>query len=154
MADYNEIFVDKIAWGEGPWSNEPDKIVWVDPTTGLDCMIVRNPELGNLCGYVGVPLDSKLANVAYDDLDVNCHGGLTYGAKCEGRVCHISDYEVYWFGFDCAHFEDMSPGTRALFIRSFSFPSGRDYFGHGTYRDVSYVRDEVTQLAAQIKELL
>lgn len=45
----------KEAWGEGPWLTEPDRMVWVDEATGLDCMILRAPVTGALCGYVGVP---------------------------------------------------------------------------------------------------
>ena len=34
--------VDKSEWGPGPWQEEPDKAVWIDERTGLDCMIHRN----------------------------------------------------------------------------------------------------------------
>ena len=46
--------VDKTTWAEGPWKDEPDKVVGVDEATGLDCMIVRHDEYGHFCGYVGV----------------------------------------------------------------------------------------------------
>lgn len=25
-------------WAEGPWQGEADKVVWIDPTSGLDCI--------------------------------------------------------------------------------------------------------------------
>ena len=45
--------IDKSTWGPGPWQSEPDKLQWVDKETQFDCLIVRNGEIGNLCGYVG-----------------------------------------------------------------------------------------------------
>jgi hypothetical protein len=45
-------FVDKRKWGPGPWMDEPDKIQYPDPETGLPCLAVRGP-LGSWCGYVG-----------------------------------------------------------------------------------------------------
>ena len=51
----------------GPWDNEPDKIQWVDETTGLDCLMVRN-WWGSWCGYVGVPEGHPLYEVGtYDE---------------------------------------------------------------------------------------
>lgn len=35
-------------WPEGPWTNEPDRKEW--KAHGLDCLITRNPLMGNLCG--------------------------------------------------------------------------------------------------------
>ena len=51
----NEYTVDKTGWPEGPWMTEPDKLVWIDVDTDLDCMAVRAPTTGAWCGYVGVP---------------------------------------------------------------------------------------------------
>jgi hypothetical protein len=48
-------YLDKAAWGDGPWQTEPDKRQWLDPVSGFACLIQRNEYLGNLCGYVGVP---------------------------------------------------------------------------------------------------
>jgi len=71
-------------WGEGPWNNEPDRDVWVDPITDLDCLINRGPS-GAWCGYVGVGPDHPLHGVQYDDVDVDVHGGLTYSVACQGE---------------------------------------------------------------------
>lgn len=43
----------KAKMPDGIWQSEPDYQHWVDETTNLDCLIVRN-ESGGLCGYVGV----------------------------------------------------------------------------------------------------
>ena len=67
---------DKSGWGEGPWLTEPDKVVWVDERTNLDCMAHRGP-LGAWCAYVGVPEGHPAYGQDYDDVDVDAHGGLT-----------------------------------------------------------------------------
>jgi len=138
-------------FGPGPWQNEPDKFNWVDESTGLDCMIVRNLDLGNLCGYVGVPLNSKLAGIDYQELDIDIHGGLTYASNCQDLICHESNKEVYWFGFDCGHYGDLIPE-----LLKYAKPD-RDYlnlFEYAIYRDFNYVKLQVTYLAQQLKTLL
>ena len=52
---------------EGVWQEEPDYQHWVDEDTGLDCLIVRHPSSGHLCGYVGVPKDHSLFGIGYSD---------------------------------------------------------------------------------------
>jgi len=140
----------------GPWHDEPTKIQWVDATTGLPCLIVRN-RLGALCGYAGVdpthPLHKRDYDSLYPDIDVNVHGGLTFSDSCAHSkdesqgICHIpepgSSDDIWWFGFDCAHCGDLVPGM----LRHFKSESEEDY------RDVAYVADEVTRLAAQLAHL-
>lgn len=127
----------------GPWNDEPDKAQWVDPATNLDCLIVRT-DMGHLCGYVGVPEGNPLFGKDYDAIngEISVHGGLTYAAACneEGKICHVPEPgrpgHIWWFGFDCAHNFDMSPGLPT--------------FGRGQYRNFNYVKDECANLARQI----
>lgn len=137
---------NKSKWGPGPWQDEPDKVNW-RTEAGLPGMIVRGP-MGSLCGYVAVPpghpAHGKAYNDVYDKLGgVSVHGGLTYAAACRGNICHEPEAgeseSVWWFGFDCAHFGDLSP----QFGREFGF-------GDDVYRDVSYVTAEVESLARQL----
>lgn len=58
-------FTDKSSWPRGEWDDEPDKTQWTDETTGLACLIVRNP-MGALCGYVGVPTTHVLHGIKYN----------------------------------------------------------------------------------------
>lgn len=163
--------IDKSDWGHGLWQDEPDKVQWVDETTGLDCLIVRTP-LGHLCGYVGVPPDHPWHGVDYggctkghshgeDDDIVWCdwtpdniirvHGGLTFAAGCQESddpstgICHVPapgrPDDVWWFGFDHAHLGDLSPGMRRW---------GRTDGGRDVYRDLGYARRECGRLAAQL----
>jgi hypothetical protein len=144
--------------GPGPWQDEPDKATWIDTATDLDCMIVRSHS-GALCGYVGVPPGHCLHGKDYslcgraepcgDDYcdhsagsRVEVHGGITYAATCSGNICHEPESgrpnDVWWFGFDCGHCDDLIPN------RAFHFTRGR------TYRTFEYVRGECSRLAEQL----
>ena len=74
-------------------------------------------------------------------------------AKMEGRtICHViepGDAEVFWFGFDCGHYDDMAPKRYECLERY--RPDGR--LLDGTYRDLGYVKRECTRLAAQLVQV-
>jgi len=145
--------MDKADWPSGEWDNEPDKAHWVDESTGLDCLIVRN-QLGGLCGYVGIPDGHKYFEKGYDDVhddtDIDVHGGLTFADKCSDEtdeskgICHSKECaandNVWWLGFDCIHGGDLAPSS----IPHALFDSG------DVYRDFDYTKNQVTQLAKQL----
>jgi len=140
----------RSAWHPGPWQQEPDRIAWVDPGTGYDCLMKRHPDSLHWCGYVAVPSGHPWHGKGWDDVPAYVHGGITYCDKCDGDpvngVCHIPTADgddAWWIGFDCAHAGDLSPGNRwAWSIRIQS----------ETYKDADYVRREVLSLARQAKE--
>jgi hypothetical protein len=137
----------------GPWSDEPNKMQWVDRATGLPCLIVRGP-LGSLCGYAGIYPLHPFHKKDYDAVDLDVHGGLTFSGACSHSddeaqgICHVPEPgtsdDVWWFGFDCAHCGDKSPGM---------LRRGWAGFDGDVYRDVDYVAGEVTSLAAQLDVL-
>lgn len=151
--------VDKSTWGAGPWQNEPDKMQFSDPVTGLPCLIVRNPG-GALCGYVGVPTDHPYYGKKWSDVGANVHGGITFAAMCQPgaedhAICHIpgpdeSD-QVWWLGFDCAHHMDFCPGYAAQYgalgIKCFAKYDGEEY------RDINYVKGQIYSLAQQLSDI-
>ena len=57
------------------------------------------------CGYVEIPHDSKYFNVDYNNIPVECHGGLTYGRGFLHTVAGIDDNR-YFIGWDYAHYCD------------------------------------------------
>jgi hypothetical protein len=169
MTEYRNV-IDKSAWPRGPWDHEPDKVTWVDPATGLDCMINRGP-VGAWCGYVGVPPEHPWHGKDYmqctlpepcadwcDDRycehrpDVSIHGGLTYADACQDTadesrgICHVPEpgrpHDVWWLGFDCAHLHDLAPAMERY-----------GSYGGDVYRDEAYVRAEVLSLARQLAEV-
>jgi hypothetical protein len=150
---------ERVEWGEGPWQHEPDKAQWIDPATGLDCLIVRNFG-GALCGYVAVPaghpLHGKEYDAAPDEAHHAAHGGLTFSNGCDHSkdpargICHIpapgrSD-DVWWLGFDCSHHTDLSPGQAARYARR----GMSGLFDQGEYRDFDYVQQRCAKLAAAL----
>jgi hypothetical protein len=127
---------DKSRWGVGPWNNEPDRFDFTH--ADFPCFILRNC-IGNWCGYVGVPPGHKYYSVSYEELpDMNVHGGLTYSGQCDPPICHDGNEAVWWFGFDTAHFKDLSPGYT---------------FDKGTYRTMQYTVEETKCLAEQLEYL-
>lgn len=165
---------DRSQWNAppGPWDSEPDKIQWTDAATGLPCLAKRHPHLGSWCGYVGIAEGHPLFGKGYSEcvskgcaeqycyehtpesmLDV--HGGITYADRCQDgpeaiAICHVPEPgqadHVWWFGFDCAHAGDLSPGYAFTF--GLAVVSGGD-----VYRDLAYVRRQCAHLAQQLKLL-
>lgn len=146
--------VNRDGWGAGPWDDEPDKVQFLDEETGLPCLIKRN-HFGALCGYVGIPSTHPLFEVDYNGAyqrGFEPSMELTFSDLCsphgegeEGQViCHVveagEDDHIWWFGFDCAHAHDISPGMRMV-----------EYPG-ATYKTIQYVEHEVKVLAHQLKE--
>lgn len=153
--------MDKKGWGKGPWESEPDKVQFQDKVTKLPCLIVRNQLHGALCGYVGVSEGHPLYKKDYSEgEDLEVHGGLTFADFCQDRpentgICHVpgpdGDEKVWWLGFDCAHFMDISPAMEA---RMAAFPEMKSFrLGYEKYRTVDYVRREVKKLAKQLREM-
>jgi hypothetical protein len=170
---YRDVY-DKSSWDRGPWDDEPDKVQWVDEATGLDCLIVRGP-MGCWCGYVGVAPGHRFHGLHYNEIErydedyyPDVHGGLTFAGGCdehapeEAGICHIPfdgrPTNVWWLGFDCGHAFDVSPGLDArmrdiraeIEAENPNLKRPTDGPFAEVYRDLSYVREQVTGLAAQI----
>ncbi len=84
-------------------------------------LIVLN-HMGHRCGYVAIPPEHKANNIGqrvntytkeeeldYSALDIECHGGLTFGGKHHGlKKLLTNTCEDNWIGFDCCHLYDAS----------------------------------------------
>lgn len=131
--------MDKTKWPQGPWTDEPDCKVFIT-AVGLPASIVRNG-VGALCGYVGVDRSHPWFGEGYDDIDYSdVHGGLTYAGM--GRASCGEDESLWYFGFDCAHSGDLCP----------SMLQYHDGFEGDVYRNISYVTEQIEELAKQIQE--
>lgn len=97
---------DEMPREQGPWLGEADKVSWVDPATGLECIMLRDHPRGFLSGYVGVddthPLFGWDHQAVPAELGIEVHGGLTYSRICDDgpspeprlirelrRICHV-----------------------------------------------------------------
>jgi hypothetical protein len=121
--------------------------------------MLRHDRYGHWCGYATVPPGHPLHGKSYHEVDIRAHGGLNYANECEGDVCHVpapgEPDDVWWFGFDCAHAGDFSPGLEAELL---SIPKivemrrhkYRDLIRDDVYRDMHYVRRQTERLAEQL----
>lgn len=66
----------------------------------LEGLIMRGG--ASLCAYIGFPLWHPLANMSYDDIPLEVHGGLTFADKGHGQWPEGK----YWIGWDYAHAGD------------------------------------------------
>jgi hypothetical protein len=137
----------------GAWMDEPDRVEFT--YEGLDCLIVRNERMFNLCGYVALPKAHPFYKKGYNDMSYDVHGGLTYSDLCDDhRICHATDdtkqEKAFWIGFDCAHGGDFVPAMEIVdrMIREkHGIVKPKD---HDKYRDVAYVTKEIKDLARQV----
>lgn len=70
---------------------------------GYKVLIMRGP--ASINGYIGVPQNHVFWDKGCDDLDIDCHGGLTFshmGSKDDDKWI----LGWYWFGWDYAHHGD------------------------------------------------
>jgi hypothetical protein len=118
MENYTETCIyskksKKQWWGKGEWVDECDLVTF--EYVGIECMVKRiaKQELytkdinvfgGHLCGYVSIPSDHPCYYEEYNDINVDCHGGLTFG-ECMDK---------HWIGFDCGHLGDYVPSIEHL----------------------------------------
>lgn len=174
LAEYYEHMKPRrIEWGPGPWKKEPLRKEF--RAHGFDCLIIRAP-LGHLCGYVGLPPDHPLYGKHYDELpdEIDVHGGVTYGEECGGHICHRpapgeSDH-LFWVGFDCAHYNDLSPYETSRMSRYIQRKVREDMRAMGytdsrlnaldyeermgkKYRPFNWVRMETKRLARQLRKI-
>ena len=134
--------------------------------------VVLSNTMGYRCGYVAIPRGHPWFERDYDDLPMQCHGGLTFGYKPakpaetftdlpgpkkeltlparEERV--TTDGDDYWVGFDCAHaFDAADP---ALYFLDRVDPVVQKAFEainkHGTIRTTEYVESECHSMIDQL----
>lgn len=143
------MYVDRSGWPAGEWDDEPDRIEWRSEG-GLPCLMLRN-RMGAWCGYVAVqPGHPWHGSGALGLADVDVHGGVTYGDKCGGRICHVpqpgESADVWWVGFDCLHYMDTAPG---LIASDLVLGLGH---ARGDYWTAKEVRTETEYLARQARE--
>ncbi len=91
----------------------------------------------------------NMADVSYQDLDVEVHGGLTFSGVGDNYIGRREGFK--WFGFDCAHAWDYCPPTDPIVHKIHVDITGRTGpGGHETYRNWEYVKREVMNLAEQL----
>lgn len=114
------------------WETERDEGTFV--AHGYWCEIKRTG-MGNLNGYVLIGRTHPYW--MQEGIDLAVHGGITFedGVK---------------LGFDCAHAGDLVPGRVRY---SYGFKDYREQQVPDVYRNWSFVTHQLTQLAAQLREI-
>lgn len=107
---------------------------------GYKCVIKRMMNMGgHLNGYVRIPKGHRFYDKDYDDIPIECHGGLTFTGDLE------EDGDFY-IGFDTAHYMDYMPFMQMSLSRHLR--SSIHEAEH--YRDIDYVRNECKEIVDQI----
>lgn len=155
-----------------PWDSEPDALRF--KSHGLKCLIIRHSELKHLCGYVRLPHGKLRDKVVRANRHIKkMTGGIfskKYTRECGYNIPELSGLEVHggltyarsnrhylakggiWVGFDCAHWNDLSPGMLDVFNRISMVDS--EIYKFGSYKTIEYVRRECEGLAAQIAKMV
>ena|ERR1017187_5301940 len=154
---------EKIKWfGYGEWVEEIDFLTF--KYKNYECLILRNmieepyaKELymsgGHLCGYVNIPKEHKYHGKHYDDIEIDCHGSLTF--------FDTDKYDKYWIGFDCAHSTDYCPSIELFkknceeikkFIEKFPFPKVFEKLAlfNPTYKNINFCIEECKSIVDQL----
>lgn len=133
--------VDRTLFGKGQWDDEPDLIEWSD---GELHFRIKRMQFGHLYGYIGVERDHPLYGVPYQEVsyEIPVHCGLTYSDHSRCTICHRDRPKIHWIGFDCAHYNDFSPGLSFNWKVEIS----------STYKSISYVKGKLSDAAAWIHE--
>lgn len=66
-------------------------------------VLVKSVRGSHFCVYLGVPSAHPAAGLPYDDVSINCHGGLTFAGEGDGKFMPKG---YYWYGYDYAHAGD------------------------------------------------
>lgn len=161
--DDHEFARWRVGWPAGPWDDEPDKVQFADPATGLACLVRRNVRLGNLCGYVGVPPGHPLYAVNYDEADLWADGvpEVNFAAPCaveedeEYAICHVpgpgEPEPLWWFGFDNGHGGQLVPGLEEVHQRVLATMQDRAFaLPDDVYATVDDVKQQCARLAARL----
>lgn len=120
---------------------------------GYPCVVLFTP-MGHRCGYVGLPETHPCYGKHYSEVDIKCHGGLTYSRE---HLYNFKDEGVWWLGFDCAHFMD-NPDIDTLCKRFPEHPElvearKRLVIPGNVVRKIDYVMGQCGLIADQLKEL-
>lgn len=105
---------------------------------------------GHLCGYVKIPENHSCYNKHYFNIDIDCHGGLTFSKNTE---------DGYMIGFDCGHLNDYVPSLKNCKkskdqLLEEIFPTPEEFKNsaifYETYRNVNFVIEECKSIVDQL----
>ncbi len=143
----------KIEWfGPGEWVEESDQATFEH--AGFKCLVMRGVAAdyygqsfgGYFCGYVQIPPNHPWYGKAYEDIECECHGGLTFASE-------RFDEDRFWVGFDCSHGEDITPSIEFILSPRRKKEQNEFYERYPnwkrTYKNIQYAIVETQSIAEQ-----
>jgi hypothetical protein len=126
---------------------------------GLQCAVVLTRPGFHRCGYVRVPPGHPSHGKDYNEVEVDVHGGLTFG-QIEPCDTH-KDGIGYWLGFDCAHHGDSMLNPDPTGIESKEYKAVREIhvktskeFGTDPWNEHYWTQEEVERETERLAEQL
>lgn len=142
-------------FGYGEWIDEPD--LYEFEYKGIKCSVLRvckrEPFFtqetyfgGHLVGYIFLPENHQWYGKNYDDIPIECHGGISYAEKTE---------EGYQVGFDCGHLNDIIPSMIEIRKRFNLIPEGLEKHPvfNLTYKNMAFCIRECKSMAKQASKI-
>ena len=136
-------------------------------------LIVLNHQ-GHRCGYIAIKPEHPANNIKpvfdpflqkerfnYDALDIDCHGGLTFGGSNHGLKDLLStSCTDNWIGFDCGHIGDLCDveaftkyfGEEERKKKQYFFDAMNYDFGIRSIKNFVYVETECKCIIDQLIE--
>jgi hypothetical protein len=166
--------IDKSAWGQGPWIDEPDRVNFMTEN-GMDACINRVKHSGCLCGYVGVDAahpwfgkeysaqvkataEQLAAPIDTDRISILAVFLMAMGSEAPADEANIDCLVRVHGGVTYADKGREEFGEDpGLWYFGFDCSHSGDLspsydfsFRDGEYRDVNYVRSEIESMSAQL----
>lgn len=121
---------------------------------GYPCVVLFMP-MGYRCGYVGAPKTHPAYGKGYHELNIDCHGGLTYA---EDHLCNQDDAETWWLGFDCNHYGDAPDVVAAKEYFPEHYEKMEKYGYYHSYPgdrpcSLEYAKVHCRRIAEQLKQM-
>lgn len=120
---------------------------------GFPCVVLFQA-MGHRCGYVGVPKTHPYYGAGYHEVDLNCHGGITYA---ENHLYGQNDKDFWWLGFDCSHICDApdAESTQKYFPEQYERYKDCGYFNSDlrfgcTVKSLDYVIADCKNIAEEL----
>lgn len=102
---------------------------------------------GNIIGLFAAALKEDRREKTYPlSLSIQCHGGLTFASHDLSGIELGLFGDVWWFGFDTAHADDLKPFLNEIDLKYSTYDS------ENIYRDFEYVTEETKRLAEQLSQ--
>ena len=89
------------------------------------------------CCYVAIPQCHKFFEKHCDDIDIDCHGGLTFSDYRD-----FGDGKEYYIGWDYAHYEDYSGIYELDFLKEFNHNHYKKWTTRELLEDVKKVIEQ------------